>query len=91
VPSSSRFDGGISFIYFFIFLIIFSRPPDHAWEFLYKKGATVTLSQKERDGYDTMKEFNDPIHPCTTGIHYFETKEGALKLAAFWQNIHSIP
>jgi hypothetical protein len=50
----------------------------------------VQLSQKERDGYDTMKEFNDPAHPCCTGIHYFETREGAVKLASFWQNIHSI-
>lgn len=63
---------------------------DHAWDFVYEKGATVQLSQKERDGYDTMKEFNDPAHPCCTGIHYFETREGAVKLASFWQNIHSI-
>jgi hypothetical protein len=64
--------------------------PDHAWDFVYQKGATVQLSQKERDGYDTMKEFNDPAHPCCTGIHYFESKEGAIKLASFWQNIHTI-
>lgn len=49
----------------------------------------MSLTQKERDGYDTMKEFNDPAHPCTTGIHYFESREAAHKLALYWQNIHS--
>jgi len=63
---------------------------DHSWNYVYNQGDTVTLTQEELGAYAKMKEFRDPALPCTIGVHYFETPEGARKLAHFWQNIHSI-
>ncbi len=60
------------------------------WDFIYVKGEHASITATERDGYDSMKEFNDNAKTCTPGIHYFETREGAIKLAIFWRDIHNM-